>query len=152
VTVPDACAPVQAWRAWRVVETRRGLRLSSVVHDDVWEPRAEFRASCAHLYAHDAPDAACDCGIYGVRSESSAARYLLGRNDPAVVRRAIGLVSLWGAVFEGAAGWRARFAYPYELWLPGDGGEVALALAEYGVPVHPAHAPVETGAEALATA
>lgn len=150
--VPDACAPVHAWRSWRVVETRGGLRLSSVVHDDVWEPRVEFRAACAHRHAHDAPDATCDCGIYGVRSETSAARYLLGRNDPGVVRRAIGLVALWGAVFEGADGWRARFAYPYELWLPGDAGSVAAALAVYGVPVHPAQAPVETGPPALASA
>lgn len=152
MTIPDACAPVHAWRTWRVVETRRGMRLSSVVHDDVWEPRVELRAACAHSFAHDAPDARCDCGIYGVRSEASAARYLLGRNDPGVVRRVLGVVSLWGAVYEGVDGWRARFAYPHELWLPGDGGDVAAALAAYGVPVHPAHVPVETGAPAFASA
>jgi hypothetical protein len=152
VSVPDACEPVHAWRTWRVVQTRSGLRLSSVVHDDVWEPRTEFRATCAHRHAHEAPDATCDCGIYGVRSEASAARYLLGRNDPGVVRRVLGVVSLWGAVFEGVDGWRARFAYPYELWLPGEAGEVAAALEEYGVPVHPVHAPVGTAGPALASA
>jgi hypothetical protein len=152
VIVPDTCAPVHAWRTWRVVQTRIGLRLSSVVHDDVWQPRIEFRAACAHRHAHDAPDATCDCGIYGVRSEASAARYLLGRNDPGEVQRVLGLVSLWGAVFEGVYGWRAKFAYPYELWLPGAAGEVADALAAYGVRIHPAHAPVCTGPPARSSA
>jgi hypothetical protein len=152
MTVPDAAAPVHAWRTWRVVQTRAGLRLSSVVHDDVWEPRTKLRAICAHRHAHEAPDATCDCGIYGVRSESSAARYLLGRNDPGVVQRVLGLVSLWGAVFEGVDGWRARFAYPYELWLPDEAADVAAALELYGVPIHPAQAPVDTGAAAFASA
>jgi hypothetical protein len=152
VTVPDACEPVHAWRTWRVVQTRRGLRLSSVVHDDVWEPRVEFRATCAHRHGHEAPDATCDCGIYGVRSEASAARYLLGRNDPGDVQRVLGVVSLWGAVFEGVDGWRARFAYPYELWLADEAGDVAAALEAYRVPIHPAHPPVGTGDTALASA
>jgi hypothetical protein len=105
------------------------------VHDDVWEPRVEFRATCAHRHGHDAPDATCDCGIYGVRSEASAARYLHGRNDPGVVERVLGLVALWGTVFEGVGGWRARFAYPVELWVP-DVDEIAVALERYGVPIH----------------
>ena len=152
MNVPDAFEPVHAWRTWRVVRTRSGLRLSSVVHDDVWQPREELRAVCAHHHAHDAPDATCDCGIYGVRSDASAARYLLGRNDPGVVRRVLGIVSLWGAVYEGVDGWRARFAYPHELWLPDAADEVAVALEAYGVPVYPAQAPVNTGAPALARA
>jgi hypothetical protein len=152
VSVPDACEPVHAWRTWRVVQTRRGLRLSSVVHDDVWEPRVEFCAVCAHQHAHEAPDATCDCGIYGVRSEASAARYLLGRNDPGEVQRVLGVVSLWGAVFEGVDGWRARFAYPYELWLADEAGDVAAALEAYRVLIHPAHPPVGTGAAASASA
>jgi hypothetical protein len=37
-------------------------------------------------------------------------------------------------VFEGADGWRARFAYPVELWVPRDA--IAVALERYGVPMH----------------
>ena len=38
---------------------------------------------------------------------------------------ALGLVSLWGRVVENVDGWRAEFAYPYDLTLVG--GDDALA-------------------------
>ena len=61
-----------------------------------------------------------------------------------LVRQAIGRVALWGEVVEGGRGWRASRAYPAEVWLPQldiDGNdvagveEIALDLADYGVPV-----------------
>jgi hypothetical protein len=138
VTVPDYPEPLRGWRAWRVVETRTGLRLCSVIHDQVWQPGRPLQATCAGAGgAHRAPAAGCTCGIYGSRSSVEAARYLIGRNDPSIVHRVVGVVALWGAVFEGVAGWRAARAYPERLWVPNvpRAGEIARHLRVYGAPV-----------------
>ena len=118
---PDYAAPIVGWRVWRVVRERDTLRLLSAVYDEVWEPRREAVGECLAARAvapHVAPDESCSCGIYAVRDVSNAARYLVGRNDPAVVHRVIGLVALWGVVVEGSDGWRASRAYPLSLWVP----------------------------------
>ena len=134
---PDFAEPINGWRAWRVAETRHGLRLWSVIYDEPWEPRSPFAATCRDGHAHAAPAAECECGVYASRSSLAAARYLLGRNDPAIVHRVVGLVSLWGSVFEGVGGWRAALGYPRQLWVPAGPGaaEVARRLEAYGVPV-----------------
>jgi hypothetical protein len=113
VRAPDYAAPLVGWRVWRVAETRVGLRLLSVVYDDVWLPRSEAVASCTH--GHDAPESACACGIHALADRELAARYLVGRNDPWVVGRVLGQVSLWGTVVECERGWRAERAYPLHL-------------------------------------
>lgn len=140
MTAPDFAEPLRGWRAWRVTETRAGLRLSSVIHDDTWEPRAAFRATCrTTAQPHRSPSATCGCGIYASRSTLDASQYLIGRNDPLVVHRVVGVVRLWGAVFEGARGWRAELAYPERLWVPQVPAtdEIARLLGVYGVPVTP---------------
>jgi hypothetical protein len=81
----------------------------------VWEPRRELVAECEH--GHVAPELACGCGIYAAREPEEALRYALGRDEPHVVGRVLGLVALWGRVVEGEHGWRAQRAYPYELEL-----------------------------------
>lgn len=128
VRAPDYAGPLVGWRVWRVAETRAGLRLLSAVYDDVWLPRREAVASCRH--GHDAPDAACVCGIHALADRATAIRYLVGRNDPGVVGRVLGLVSLWGTVVECERGWRAERAYPLRLWAP---PELLAGLAPYGV-------------------
>jgi hypothetical protein len=125
--VPDYVAPLVGWRAWRVAETRAGLRLLSAVYDDVWLPGREAVASCAH--GHRAPDAACMCGFHALADPGGVRRYLVGRNDPGVIGRVAGLVSLWGTVVECERGWRAERAYPLRLWAP---PELAAGLAAYG--------------------
>jgi hypothetical protein len=61
-----------------------------------------------------------------------------------VVARVIGLVSLWGRVLACPRGWRAEVAYPQRIYVPihamkvrawKRAEEVALSLADYGVPV-----------------
>jgi hypothetical protein len=138
VTAPDLAEPLRGWRAWRVVETRAGLRLCSVIYDETWEPGKPFLAACQIAAGeHDAPNARCECGVYASRTSSHAARYLLGRNDPLVVHRVVGVVRLWGAVFEGSGGWRAEVAYPERLWVPQIPGadEIARLLRVYNVAV-----------------
>jgi hypothetical protein len=133
--------PVVGWRAWRVVREGGTLTLRSSVFDAAWQPGHEVDANCAR--GHRAPSPDCTCGIYAVRASSEALRYLVGRNDPDVVHRVVGQVSLWGVVVEGEHGWRASRAYPSRIWIPPrltsgfpvDTAGLARALAAYGVPV-----------------
>jgi len=78
---------------------------------------------------HDAPRAGHHCGIYAFRERADAEALLrqLLPVGPAAGRlpAAIGRVSLWGRVIENTGGWRAQFAYPYDLVL--FGGEASLA-------------------------
>lgn len=61
------------------------------------------------------------------------ARHGAGRRPPPL---ALGRVSLWGRVFENTDGWRAQFAYPYELFVLGGGGGTVRALRDaYAVDV-----------------
>jgi hypothetical protein len=61
-----------------------------------------------------------------------------------VRHRVIGTVNLWGTVVEAERGWRASCAYPKEIYVPTreprgrlvDAEEIAVRLADYGVPVH----------------
>jgi hypothetical protein len=148
--------PIVGWRAWRVAATGDCLRLRSAVYDDVWTPGVELGATCPHR-AHAAPDESCTCGIYAARDPAGAVRYLVGRDDPDVVHRVVGLVRLTGIVVEGRRGWRAQVAYPVRLWVPAadtngtpaPAAEVVAGLGGYGARVDlvPAYAPA-----ALATA
>jgi hypothetical protein len=127
VRTPDYAAPLVGWRVWRVAETRAGLRLLSVVYDDVWRPRRAAVAVCSH--AHEAPAAACVCGIHALADRTTAERYLVGRNDPWIVGRVLGLVSLWGTVVECERGWRAERGYPLRLWAA---DSLLAGLSAYG--------------------
>ena len=104
---------------------------------------------------HAPPDPGCGCGIYGSRTPAEAAAYMTGcfKQHEDVLHRVIGTVSLWGVVVECERGWRASHAYPQRIFVPvltrrlrlsllGDlrrpalpPEEIALALADYGMPV-----------------
>jgi hypothetical protein len=98
---------------------------------------------------HNAPDIACSCGIYGVRSLAAARWFLESEVVLSPADRVIGRVALWGDVVVSQWGWRASFAYPLELLVPVPtllqrGGwrrtrmefeEVVHALETYRVPV-----------------
>lgn len=148
---PDFAEPFDGWRVWLVVESEGLLRLRSVVFNVVWPTRAPLAAECnrrrmnllpwRRSALHDAPLAACDCGIYATTIERTAP-YLDPRLDGPRVHRVLGRVSLWGTVIECAWGYRASAAYPAELFVPDGRGrdgmgaqDVAWALTEYGVPV-----------------
>ena len=155
---PDYLEPVVGWRSWVVVEQEGELRLRSVVFKTVWEPRAELRAACERparrlrlrlrrLEPHEAPFAGCECGIYASNDPESAAGYFYLYSDllrRAVRHRVIGTVNLWGTIVEAERGWRGSCAYPKEIYVPTreprgrlvDAEEIAVRLADYGVPVH----------------
>lgn len=153
---PDYIEPVVGWRAWAVVRQRGRLRLRSVVFDTVWPADAELVAGCNRVWTriwerlpwrgdavHAVPVWRCGCGIYAADDPELAAEYLYLYGDvqqPGVVYRAVGLVSLWGAVVEAEAGWRASHAYPQRLFIPPtrrtvDAEAIRDGLADYGVPV-----------------
>lgn len=163
VQVPDYVEPTIGWRVWDVIEVDGKLRLSSVAFRAIWLPKRKAVALChrsletlawAGLPFHSAPHERCSCGIYAAQSGHQAAAYF---SRPfmwrwSAIHRIVGTVSLWGNVVEGALGWRASNAYPSALYVPVPRRgfrsflsgfprpklpveEVALGLADYGVPV-----------------
>jgi hypothetical protein len=123
------------------METAQGLRLGSVLFDQVWLPGEPASAACkreedpfaAKVGPHEVGSSACRCGFYAARDPADALSYLHGRNEPATVCRILGEVALWGGVLEGDVGWRATLAYPVHLYVP----DAALAetLGAYGVAI-----------------
>lgn len=117
----------------------------------VWPRRDELRARCSLDRPHFSPDPECDCGIYAFRSPRSlwpgymrASPIQRGWSEGYVVQRIFGQVYLWGQVIRGTLGWRAEYAYPRRLYVPTTSyargpivppEEIALHLADYGVPV-----------------
>jgi hypothetical protein len=134
-------APVVGWRAWVVTETAAGLRLGSVLYDEVWAPGTTALAACRRrddffaepLPEHATPGLECGCGFHAARDPADALSYLRGRDELTTVCRILGEVAIWGRVVETEAGWRASAAYPYRLYVPDEA--IAVALAVYGVPV-----------------
>jgi hypothetical protein len=138
--LPEA-APVTAWRAWVVTETAAGLRLGSVLHDELWPPATTALAVCRRreelfsepLPSHPTPTLECGCGFHAARDPVDAFSYLRGRDEPATVCRILGEVALWGRLIATEAGYRAAAAYPVRLYAPDEG--IADELAVYGVDV-----------------
>jgi hypothetical protein len=134
-------APVIGWRAWVVTETAEGLRLGSVLYDEVWTPGTTALATCRRredffaepMPPHPTPSSGCACGFHAARDPVDALSYLRGRNEPTTVCRILGEVALWGRLVETEAGWRAAAAYPARLYVEDE--EIAEALTVYGVPI-----------------
>jgi len=146
---PDFAEPLEAWRVWRVVGCHGELSLASVMRRTVWPAGEPLRAECLVPRAfgwlrrrpqHDAPEEACDCGIYAADLEE-ASRYLYD-SLPDALARVVGQVSLWGVVVECERGLRASRAYPGSLYVsrgtsrdPDAVDDLAAGLERYGVPV-----------------
>lgn len=131
--VPDALGEVTGWRAWRVV-IDGDIRLASVdVGRTLWHPGGFATARCVRGVVHDAPDVACTCGFYAVRTRE----YLVGlgihyrsATDHPVV---IGEVALSGKVILASRGFRAERARPLRLKVPHELWRLANRLDEaYG--------------------
>jgi hypothetical protein len=163
VSAPDSIEPVVGWRCWRVIDTPDGFELASVNRTTRWPAGLALEATCSVDASHGTPVPECACGIYAARAPD-----LVVGCFPPVVRSAatiiapavlgydtvvaVGLVSLWGDVIEGALGWRGQYAYPRELFVPSavrhyrrgrgkrfevfDSDKLAAALRDlYAVPV-----------------
>ena len=137
--------PILGWRIWHVISGRGGPRLCSWAQFVDWPAGERMEAGCRGRLGlgwrndHEAPDRGHKCGIYALRDRLEVARMLreLEQGAPWKPRpAAIGRVSLWGRVIENTGGWRAQFAYPYDLELYGGNERLARELRErYAVDV-----------------
>jgi hypothetical protein len=129
VEAPDYFEPTVGWRAWLVVQTPDGLRLSSVLYPTLWPPRQEEVAVCRPAASgrdphdpppHAAPHPRCSCGIYATKTPDRATSYFHGEGRGPIkpLFRVMGTVSLWGTIIEGELGYRASHAYPQRLYIP----------------------------------
>lgn len=157
---PDFVEPIVGWRGWLAVPGEGTVRLSSPQFPEAWPQRREMVATCRRgttprrwprrreRSSHCAPDRACDCGLYAAAGSLIPAQFLKGAasaDDFCYGYPVGGTAVLWGKVIESRAGWRAAFAYPARIFVPEipgrarsgslTPGSVALALADYGVPV-----------------
>ena len=149
---PDYAEPFEVWRVWRVVRHAGAYWLGSIVQETIWPVREAFVAECLRgrrlltrlrSSRHLAPEAGCECGIYGTSLEG-VAPYLADAPCRGIAR-VVGRVALWGWVVECERGFRAACAYPLKLYVPVDAGEpwcvdledVAFGLSRYGVPIEP---------------
>src|SRR5262245_49159192 len=86
-------APVTGWRAWLVTETQDGLRLGSVIHDELWIPGTTALAACRRhedvfadpLPAHTTPSVECECGFHAAYDPADVFAYLRGREERTTV-------------------------------------------------------------------
>jgi hypothetical protein len=147
---PVYTEPILGWRFWRLrrLETygeERPLRLAAAGRFGIpkfWEPRAATRAVCSsYRTAHEAPWPSCRCGIYGLRERDTAERALLKYSRGDLQGWALGRVSLWGRIVEGERGWRAEYAYPYDVAVFADDRVAAELRDLYAVDVTVADPP-----------
>ena len=122
--------PVLGWRLWQVRRHGDEYRLESFTwHHVSWPPRRRLEARCP-THARDAPARGHECGIHAFKSRDLAElllRRYTGVRRPYYegvthdVRRpiALGRVSLWGRILERDKGFRAEYAYPYDIFLIG---------------------------------
>jgi hypothetical protein len=150
VSAPEtSIEPILGWRVWHVDPRPDRARLLSWTQSDDWPYGRRMEASCRPLGVrwprrrHEAPCPGHRCGIYALRERAAAEALLrqLEQVGPGAGRfpSAVGRVSMWGRVIENSGGWRAQFAYPYDLVLYG--GDEALATdlrGRYAVDVAPA--------------
>ena len=136
--------PILAWRVWHVRRHGEDHRLESLTRHDVsWPFGRRLEASCA-THRTAAPAVGHECGIYAFRTREQAEqllhRYLgvPGRRDGLDAREhgmpvpgrllALGCVSLWGRILARENGYRAQYAYPYEIFLVAGDERIARAL------------------------
>jgi len=126
MNIPDYVAPIVGYRAWQWNCTGWNPHSAPLksFNDEWWSPGRAIAATCNASFGwapvravevaherHEAPQAACTCGIYAAKSFGQL-------QDLGYLRRGIcGEVYLWGKVIDHQSGWRAQFAYPKTLVL-----------------------------------
>jgi hypothetical protein len=135
--------PLLAWRLWHVRRHGEEFRLESFTwHHVSWPAGRRLEARCP-VHGEEAPVRGHECGIYAFRTRELAEELLrrytgLHHRDgsaggEAPPRRpgrpmALGRVSLWGRLLVRQHGFRAQYAYPYELFLINGDDTIAARL------------------------
>lgn len=148
----DYAEPILGWRLWHVRLHGGGYRLESFTRHHVsWPARRRLEAGCS-AHGEEAPISGHECGIYAFKSRDLAeellrryigVRQCYGRGQEFPPPRqgrpiALGSVSLWGRILERERGYRAQYAYPYELFLLNADDVIARHLRRlYAVDVWP---------------
>ncbi|MGH7317389.1 MAG: hypothetical protein ACREJS_14125, partial [Candidatus Rokuibacteriota bacterium] len=113
----DRIGFVVGWRAWLPLTLQGGRLLGSTsIAGSIWLPRVQSAAGClVDPAGHDRPPVAgCSCGFWAFRS---IAQLTLWRSTASTM--VFGPVALWGRVLELERGYRAAYAYPLALFVPG---------------------------------
>jgi hypothetical protein len=148
----DCAEPILGWRLWHVRLHGGRYRLESFTRHHVsWPARRRLEAACS-AHGDEAPISGHECGIYAFKSRDLAeellrryigVRQCYGREQEFPPPRrgrpiALGSVSLWGRILERERGYRAQYAYPYELFLLNADDGIARDLRRlYAVDVWP---------------
>lgn len=147
MTAPLYLDPVIGWRVWHVAPGPEGPRLLSWSRPSSWPAGERMQAACRTAFGrHQPPRRGHRCGVYALRRRDDAEgllRDLFRLAPPGSGRRAtaIGRVSLWGRLIENVDGWRAEYAYPYDVTLFGATEELSRELAaRYAIDVRLANA------------
>jgi hypothetical protein len=148
----DCAEPILGWRLWHVRLHGGRYRLESFTRHHVsWPARRRLEAACS-AHGDEVPSSGHECGIYAFKSRDLAeellrryigVRQCYGREQEFPPPRrgrpiALGSVSLWGRILERERGYRAQYAYPYELFLLNADDGIARELRRlYAVDVWP---------------
>jgi hypothetical protein len=135
--------PINGWRLWHVRRHEDEHRLESFTwHHVSWPARRRFEARCS-THGVAAPVHSHECGIYAFRTRELAEdllrrytgirqRYGRPYHELPPLRQgcplALGRVSLWGRVVVRENGFRAQYAYPYDVFLIGGDDDLAREL------------------------
>jgi hypothetical protein len=124
---------------WKGLLARPDGRLCSPRYEAEWPPRQPLVAECDR----ETPFARCSCGIYATKSfkdlktnaynwnDTSFFAYLSGSAHELVW--VVAEVKLWGEVRRGAIGYRAQYAYPKTIYVPGHKWELGRLICDlYG--------------------
>lgn len=121
--------PLLVWRKWQARVSDGALR--SLYKNVVWTPHQRMEAVCLHHTGPitvpstrrciEPPTSSCDCGFYGLWSDSDMGKY--GSNWSGVACpvgkvqnvEVIGRCSIWGKIEHCPHGIRGQYAYPYYL-------------------------------------
>lgn len=114
------------WRGWAV---EKGV-LKSINDREIWTPQMEFEAECSRGRTHSQiPSPKCTCGLYATKTLEKLRRNGYHNHG------AFGMVSIWGNIIDGGAGYRSQFAYPRVIYVPFLSWRLFKGLERYGVPV-----------------
>lgn len=137
--------PLRGWRLWHVIGGDDGPLLTSWWTHTAWPARRAVESRCAVHGPRPALHHAC--GIHAFAGYDQALAYaehgpreglLFSRRVDRVLAVAIGRVSGWGRSVRHAAGWRAQYAYPFDLYLlSGDRGVARRVADRYAVETLP---------------
>ena len=142
---PDLIEPFVGWKG--LLADSAGSLYSPAVTTP-WPARKRLVAKCIAVTrssgsAHVPPLKSCSCGIYAVKTFEDLKEHGYNMWEAGAYRVSsksgtqiwvVARVSLWGDVIEGQIGYRAQYAYPKKIYVPGSALKLGALIRErYGV-------------------